>query len=428
MFIMPPIPESIEALVATIESQGAVDFAMHTKENPDVIAAYRVAAQRFLENVEPYPKERFEGRGIVICGGGAKYLPSVWVTARMLRHLGCRLPIQLWHLGPDEIDDRMATLLQNLGVAVVDGLQVQRNYPCRHLWGWVLKCYAILHSPFREVLLLDADNLPLRDPTPIFDWPEFRAAGAVFWADYMHNDAEHHAWNIFGTPGRPDREFETGQVLVDKRTGWIPLQLVHHYDCHCDYYYQWVYGDKETFHHAYRHLDAPFAIPECGPEWIEGCTCQHDFAGDWIWQHRNHDKWLLDGSNRTIPRFRLEETCRQFLAELRTLRGGEPYRDPCPTAHAVAVAADIAARVIYHEAPDGSIRSIVLEPNGSAVIGSEVGSWNWAVRNLDGSLYLSILGTDGVAALLHREGNAWVGPWLEWSSASPGESTGLGAE
>ena len=38
-----------------------------------------------------YPSERFGGRGIVICGGGEKYLPSVYVLVRLLRHLRCRL-------------------------------------------------------------------------------------------------------------------------------------------------------------------------------------------------------------------------------------------------------------------------------------------------------------------------------------------------
>ena len=36
----------------------------------------------------PHPAARFAGRGIVICGGGAKYFPCVYVLVRLLRHLG----------------------------------------------------------------------------------------------------------------------------------------------------------------------------------------------------------------------------------------------------------------------------------------------------------------------------------------------------
>jgi hypothetical protein len=43
----------------------------------------------------PYSKERLAGCGIVICGSGAKYLPSVYVLMRPLRHLWCRLSVRL---------------------------------------------------------------------------------------------------------------------------------------------------------------------------------------------------------------------------------------------------------------------------------------------------------------------------------------------
>ena len=56
--------------------------------------------------VRPYPGS-FEGRGIVIPGGGARYFPCAWICIRTLREQGCCLPIELWHLGPDEMSDQM---------------------------------------------------------------------------------------------------------------------------------------------------------------------------------------------------------------------------------------------------------------------------------------------------------------------------------
>src|SRR5205085_2739777 len=46
-------------------------------------------------------------RGIVICAGGPRYLPCAWVCIKMLRHVGCELPIEIWHLGPAELPDEM---------------------------------------------------------------------------------------------------------------------------------------------------------------------------------------------------------------------------------------------------------------------------------------------------------------------------------
>lgn len=36
-----------------------------------------------------------------------------------------------------------------------------------------------------QLLYLDADNTPLVDPTGLFEWPEFKTWGNIFWPDYM---------------------------------------------------------------------------------------------------------------------------------------------------------------------------------------------------------------------------------------------------
>lgn len=33
-------------------------------------------------------------------------------------------------------------------------------------------------------MLLDADNIPLRDPTPLFDSKEYRDYGLIMWPDF----------------------------------------------------------------------------------------------------------------------------------------------------------------------------------------------------------------------------------------------------
>ena len=125
-----------------------------------------VRHRRMLDAVSglefPFPKERFAGRGIVICGGGEKYLPSTYVLVRFLRHLGCALPVEVWHLGEAEMPATMRALFAELGAVCVDGSVVRRTHPVRRLAGWELKCFALLHSAFAVVMLLDADNCPVR--------------------------------------------------------------------------------------------------------------------------------------------------------------------------------------------------------------------------------------------------------------------------
>jgi len=48
-----------------------------------------------------------------------------------------------------------------------------------------LKAAALIASSFAEVLYLDSDNVPLRDPEYLFDSPAYQENGrAVFWPDY----------------------------------------------------------------------------------------------------------------------------------------------------------------------------------------------------------------------------------------------------
>jgi hypothetical protein len=59
----------------------------------------------------------YSGAGIVIPAGGLRYLVNAWVCVRMLRRHGCRLPVQLWHLGPQEMPGPFAGLFARVGAA-----------------------------------------------------------------------------------------------------------------------------------------------------------------------------------------------------------------------------------------------------------------------------------------------------------------------
>ena len=155
---------------------------------------------------------RFAGRGIVICGGGEKYLPSAYVLVRVLRHLGCALPVEIWHLGEAEMPGVMRGLFAELGAVCVDGLWVRREHPVRRLGGWELKCFALMHSAFAEVLLLDADNCPVRDPAFLFNEVRYRETGAVFWPDYTRLAESRAVWAASGIAFRDEPEFESGRL------------------------------------------------------------------------------------------------------------------------------------------------------------------------------------------------------------------------
>jgi hypothetical protein len=109
---------------------------------------------------------------------------------------------------------------------------------------------------------------------------------------------------------------------VDKALCWRPLRLAMWYNEHSDFFYCHQHGDKDTYHMAFRKLDQPYAMPSRPIQPLDATMCQHDFEGRRIFQHRNTDKWLYDGSNRRVEGFLHEDACRQILAELREMWDG----------------------------------------------------------------------------------------------------------
>jgi hypothetical protein len=283
---------------------------------PLTLSSARLALEAFLAST-PRPATGYRGRGIVICGGGASYFVNAWVCLNALRRLGCRLPVQVWHLGREEMDPSMERLLFPLQVECVDALKIRRNHPVRRLGAWELKPYAVLFSPFREVLLLDADNVPVRDPAFLFDIPLFRDSGALFWPDFGRSRKAEAIWRSCGLEVPKEPEFESGQLVVDKRRCWPALRLALWFNEHSDFYYKYLHGDKDTFSLAFRRLDTRYRLVPYAPEQFSGGMYQHDFEGRRLFQHRTLSKWTLMRHNPHIPGFQHEEECLQDIERLR---------------------------------------------------------------------------------------------------------------
>jgi len=273
---------------------------------PNLQAAFRElfneAAARAREERPPADWET--DRGIVICAGGWRFFASLYVTVRMIRHVGCTLPIQVWYLGArGEFDVRMQQALEPFDVGWIDGNAFAREHgiPRRILGGWELKPFAALHSPYREVLSLDADSYPAYNPVEFLDHPEYRRVGAAFWPD--QGKLEPGQWERFGLPHHDEPAWESGQFVVDKDRHWSCLWLTNWLNDHSDYVYHHIYGDKDTFHLAWRKLGAEVCIPTREPGWDRVAFLQRDFAGRTLFVHRTRDKfrWKGEIDGRGVP-------------------------------------------------------------------------------------------------------------------------------
>lgn len=383
-----------------------------------------------IRRAPPYPAERFAGRGIVMAAGGPRHFTNAWVTVNVLRRLlGCSLPIQVWHLGPDEMSSVMVTLLSALDVECVDALRVRQQHPVRRLGGWECKPYAILHSPFREVLWLDADNVPLVDPSSLFAEPAYTETGAIFWPDLTSLPPDHPIWAICRVPWRDEPEFESGQIMMDKARCWDALQVTMHLNAWSDLYYRFVYGDKETFHLAWRMLDRAHAMPARRPRkaigyWSQApaedggawTLFQHNLAGREVFHHRTSTgKWNLFGENLQFAGFPFDDFCLEALAELRSLWDGWVGPPPQPARTASTEAEIVAARRFRYVRRATDERTLELLPDGTIGAGAAAAERTWHLEPDAAGPTLVIAGDYGEICRLTLDADGvWRGHWLQF--------------
>ena len=261
----------------------------------DVQQQHRDRATRFIQTIPRYP-DHFEGRGIVITGGG-KYFVSAYITIRVIRHVGCKLPIELWYLD-GEMDDEMVNMVAEYGVTCHNASELARGtgYFLEHWWkGWQLKAFALLHSSFREVLMLDADSYPVRDPSFVFDWPEYLNTGAIIWPDIGSSARLFPplAARVLGVPQFTEASAESGQLVFNKEQTWQALCLAKHYNADADYVYHIVYGDKDTFPASMHRLGLPYSRMNTKCRFNGPGIQQLDQNGETLFNHRIHDKFRI---------------------------------------------------------------------------------------------------------------------------------------
>lgn len=381
------------------------------------------ALQRLNDFVESLrassqPTDTGQGRGIVICGGGPKYSVCLWVCVNMLRRVGCTLPIQLWHLGSRELSNPMRQLLEPLGVECVDAEKVRSDHPVRTLNGWELKPFAIMHSRFRDVLLLDADNVPLRDPEFLFETPQYCESGAIFWPDFSRLKKDRSIWKLTGIAFQDEPEFESGQIAVDKARCWNALSLTMWMNEHSDFWYRHIHGDKETFHLAWRKLGQAYAMPARGIHAIPATMCQHDFDGKRLFQHRNLAKWTIL-QNRRIPNFELESECLEYVDQLfpywRDISGLAVYNERYKTQAEREIAEELVSESWLYDRVGHDRRPISFQKDGLIGVGAARLEVFWDVRHEAGASVLDIQSQESLTCRLHKDDNGtWKGRWEQY--------------
>lgn len=390
---------------------------------PAVRDAYKYKFQDICRTRTDSKPDHMQGRGIVTCSGGTKFFACVYAQIATLRRVGCNLPIEIWYLGRSEFDENMTTIIESLDqVKCIDAVAFAETLPKypRILHGWELKPFSILNSSFEEVLFLDADCIPVNNPEYLFDHPSYKETGAIFWPDIPPNDRKEWlpsvVWENCGMAYRNEVDFETGQMLINKEKCWHPLKVTCWMNEHSDYYYKFVFGDKSTFHLAWRGCGDDYSMPRAC-DWRYPALLQHDLDGRLLFLHCCRGKELLYSATRinSLPEAnRLQAVCR----ELKTMWDGKIYDFFDQTPPEYEIAESLAGSYSYRRKINNeSARELKLLPNGDIGVGGAKCEKKWSVRIKDGSVTLVIIGEAhkgteiGMMFLTQDQTGVWRGSW-----------------
>ncbi|CAH0475993.1 unnamed protein product [Peronospora belbahrii] len=284
-------------------------YFMNFRLGAEILIEKALTSNLVLPNVNITATTSRDGIVIIVY---PKLLASAYASLRVLRHvLHCDLPIAIFYR-PDELtaQDQRFKPIQDFAAKNQKITFQEIHDP--HAKRFLAKIYAIYHTTFDRVLFLDADNVPVRDPSFLFESREFLDTGAMFWPDFwypghsMFGLSTHSlVWELLDLPFVDMFEQESGQVLIDRRRHALPLELVRYYGFHRPNFFtslKLAWGDKDLFRFAWLKLNVPFTMIQTPPAMagviVEKSRATRDFCGMTMVQHDANGEILFVHRNR----------------------------------------------------------------------------------------------------------------------------------
>lgn len=276
--------------------------------------------------------------GIVIIGGGRYSVVSIATVAAIREH-GTTLPIEVIIPPQDEGDDDYCNVFlpkYDAKCVFFSDLLPKKFGKNLQLKSYQFKSLGLLASSFKNVLLVDSDNIPLKNLDHIFETAAFKKYGMILWPDIWRRVTSPVYYKIANiavnlhkrvrniqddvTPVSKyekvegieenteyfktkvpfhelensiiDPSSETGQLLINKVSHLQTLMLAMYYNFYGPLWYFRMFslntageGDKETFISAAHAVGQPYYQVKTGVELDGYHTPNAGFKGIGLFQH-----------------------------------------------------------------------------------------------------------------------------------------------
>ncbi|RLN73547.1 hypothetical protein BBJ28_00013618 [Nothophytophthora sp. Chile5] len=255
---------------------------------------------------EWFDKNVSRERGVLLCMHDGVLAMGLSLI-RELRCLGNEELVQVYHCGPNELSIESRDMLfgadNRLELVDVCTDLVARGVISKGLASkfrnWWIKPLAMYHTDVRHVMLMDVDDIVIKDPAALRDLEGYQSTGTTFfydrvisnYSDFVNGDdgnekylkklfatfdyarfnvtegaaPSEHALESFAYKGKTCHEMDSSLVLIDKgRTSQTVLDIMLWFITEERFRFTFSWGDKETFWLSFEMAHAPYFFSPWG--------------------------------------------------------------------------------------------------------------------------------------------------------------------
>ena len=236
-------------------------------------------------------------KGIVTLAGGDIYFLNAYLNFRILRTIGCKLPMEWFYLGNEMKPEWIKKIKDTISeIELIDLGNINKDNT-KGNGGWQKKVESIIESSFNEILFLDADCFPIKDPSYLFNHEFFKTTGCVLFPDiHVWREKEISFLNSKFNVSLPKRAVESGQMIFNKEKCIDGLIKARELNRNSEDTYKVLYGDKDTFLIGMLQANCDFKVSPHLCDCFPPLNLYHrDFDGNLLFMHLTGAKFRHHG-------------------------------------------------------------------------------------------------------------------------------------
>lgn len=158
-------------------------------------------------------------RGLVMTAGNKDTHKRAITSLTLLRKMNFTWPAEIFQYRDEHLSQEINETYTSLNATVRYIQNVNKDFRSDDEHNYQIKAHAIRDSSFREVLYMDSDNIPIRNPDFLFEDPMYSVSSSprsVFWPDFNKDHPANPIWRILGIPCQSEEwRIDSGMLILN---------------------------------------------------------------------------------------------------------------------------------------------------------------------------------------------------------------------